>query len=216
VSSIATSPGAPFQRFASGFGRFSAVLSALALLVAVAISLPASWFDFGGGSHDAPARTQYTDLTPAAPVRLAVAGLSGVQLVAPLVSTDIAPRDTLLAPPDDAPLVSWWSGGAKAGAPHGQTILIAHAGANGGGLSQIGDLGAGDFVELLTKQGTMRYEVSTVRTIEPPRMQRVGIGLFKQDGGAGRLVLLSAEDWDGSAYQRWSVVTAAPLGEPVT
>jgi hypothetical protein len=216
VSSIATSPGAPFQRFASGFGRFSAVLSAIGLLVAVAISLPASWFDFGGGSHDAPARTQYTDLTPAAPVRLAVAGLSGVQLVAPLVSTDVAPRDALLAPPDDAPLVSWWSGGAKAGAPHGQTILIAHAGANGGGLSQIGDLGAGDFVELLTKQGTMRYEVSTVRTVEPQRMQRVGIGLFKQDGGAGRLVMLSAEDWDGSAYQRWSVVTAAPLGEPVT
>jgi hypothetical protein len=136
VSSIATSPGAPFQRFASGFGRFSAVLSALALLVAVALSLPASWFDFGGGGEDG-AKAQYTDLTPAAPVRLAVAGLSGVQLVAPLVSTDVEPRAFLQTPPDDAPLVTWWSGGAKAGAPHGQTILIAHAAANGGGLTQI-------------------------------------------------------------------------------
>jgi hypothetical protein len=62
----------------------------------------------------------------------------------------------------------------------------------------------------------MRYEVSTVRTVEPSRMERVGIGLFKQDGGAGRLVMLSAEGWDGSAYRRWAVVTAAPLGEPAT
>jgi hypothetical protein len=216
VSSIASPVGrAPFQRFASGFGRFSAVLSALGLLVAVALSVPPSWFHLGGGS-DESAAAAYTDMTPAAPVRLAVGGLSGVQLVAPLVSSDVEPRQALQSPPHDAPLVSWWSGSAKAGAPHGQTILLGHAGADGGGLTQIADLGNGDFVELLTKQGTMRYEVSSVRTFDPATMERVGLQLFKQDGGAGRLVLLSAEAWDGSAYQRSVVVIASPLGTPAS
>jgi len=40
------------------------------------------------------------------------------------------------------------------------------------------------------------------------------VQLFKQDGGAGRLVMLSAEGWNGSAYQRSVVVIAAPLGQP--
>jgi hypothetical protein len=215
VSSIATSVGpAPFQRFATGFGRFSAVLSALGLLVAVALSLPSSWFDLGGSGSDPSGQPAYTDLTPAAPVRLAVGGLSGVELVAPLVSTGLEPRQALRTPPQDAPLVGWWDASAKAGAPHGQTILLAHAGAAGGGLTQIADLGKGDFVELLTKQGTMRYEVSSVRTFDPATLERVGLQLFKQDGGAGRLVMVSAEGWDGSAYQRSVVAIASPLGQP--
>jgi hypothetical protein len=215
VSSIATPVGpAPFQRFAAGFGRFSAVVSALGLLVAVALSVPSSWFELGGRGEEPAAGPAYTDLTPAAPVRLAVGGLSGVQLVAPLVSSDLDPRRALRTPPDDAPLVGWWDASAKAGAPHGQTILLAHASAAGGGLTQIADLGSGDFVELLTAEGTMRYEVSSVRTFDPKTLERVGVQLFKQDGGAGRLVMLSAEGWDGSAYQRSVVAVASPLGEP--
>lgn len=215
MSSIATQVGpAPFQRFATGFARFSAVLSALGLLVAVALSLPSSWFELGGGGSDRTAEPAYTDLAPAAPVRLAVGGLSGVQLVAPLVSTGVEPRQALKAPPDDAPLVGWWDASAKAGAPHGQTILLAHASAAGGGLTQIAELGRGDFVELLTNEGTMRYEVGSVRTFDAATLDRVGLQLFKQDGGAGRLVMLSAEGWDGSAYQRSVVAVAAPLGQP--
>jgi len=60
----------------------------------------------------------------------------------------------------------------------------------------------------------MRYEVGSVRTFDPAGMERVGLSLFKQDGGAGRLVMLSAEGWDGSAYGRTVVVTATPLGRP--
>jgi hypothetical protein len=210
VSSIATSVGrAPFQRFATGFARFSAVLSVLGLLVAVALSLPSSWFDFGG-SGGGPV---YTGLTPAAPVRLTVGG-SGAQLVAPVVSTGLDPRRALKAPPDDAPLVGWWDASAMAGAPHGQTVLLAHASAAAGGLTQIAKLGSGDLVDLLTKEGTMRYEVSSVRTFDPATLERVGLQLFKQDGGAGRLVMLSAEGWDGSAYQRSVVAVASPLGQP--
>jgi hypothetical protein len=47
-------------------------------------------------------------------------------------------------------------------------------------------------------------------------MDRVEASLVKQDGGGGRLVMLSAEGWDGAAYQRTVVVTATPLGEPAS
>ncbi len=215
MSSIATPVGpAPLQRFATGFARFSAMLSGLGLLVAVALSVPSSWFALGGSANDQGARPAYTDLTPAAPVRLAVGGLSGVQVVAPLVSTGLDPRQALKAPPNDAPLVGWWDASAKAGAPRGQTILLAHASDAGGGLTRIAELDRGDLVELLTREGTMRYEVSSVRTVDPATLDRVGLQLFKQDGGAGRLVMVSAEGWDGSAYQRSVVAVASPLGRP--
>jgi hypothetical protein len=216
VSSIATSPGAPFQRFAAGFGRFSMVLSALGLLVAVGLTLPSSWFDFARGSDQPSAGTSYNDMTPAAPVRLAVGGLSGVQFMTPLVTSAVDPRQALRVPPDDAPLVSWWDGSAKAGATHGQTVLLGHAAASGGGLSEIARLGKDDLVDLLTKQGTMRYRVASVRTFDPATMGRVGLTLFKQDGGGGRLVMMSTEAWNGAAYQRTVVVTATPLGEPAS
>ena len=212
MSSIASTHGdRPLVRFASGFGRFSVVLSVLGLLLAVGLSLPSSWFDRFGGGSSGPA---YTDLTPAEPVRLAVGGRSGVELVVPLVKSSIEPREALLNPPDDAPLVSWWSGSAKAGAAKGQTILIGHAAATGGALTGLAELAKGDLVELLTDQGTMRYQVSSVRSFDPETLARVAITLFKQDGGAGRLVLVSAEAWDGAAYQRSVVVTGTPLGEP--
>src|SRR5262249_52640425 len=163
--------------------------SGILLLVAVALSVPSHWWDFARGSDQPESGPTYTHLTPAAPVRVAVGGLSGVQVVAPLVGSAGAPQQALLHPPDDAPLVRWWNGSAKAGAPHGQTVLLGHAGPTGGGLTQLADMGKGDFVELLTKQGTMRYQVSSVRTFDESTVHRVGPSLFKQDGGGGRLVM---------------------------
>ena len=85
-SSATTTVGdrAPFQQFASGFGRASAVLSALALLVAVGLSVPASWFSFLGDEPEAAA--SYGEIKPSEPVRLAVAGLD---VVTPLVASDL-------------------------------------------------------------------------------------------------------------------------------
>ena len=159
MSSVATSPaGSPesLQRFAAGFGRASVLLSSLALVVAVGLSVPASWFELG--DDDRTAAPSYAELTPAEPVRLAVAG---VDLVTPLIASETNPRATLADPPTDAPLVTWWSGSAKPGAEHGQTVLIGHAGQAGGALTALSKLDKGDFVDLLTKKGTMRYQVST-------------------------------------------------------
>lgn len=184
------------------------MLAVVGLLVAVGLSLPASWFDLGGGREQS-SRSAYVELPPAPPVRLSLAGLG---LTTPLLSSDVEPRDVLRSGPADAPLVTWWNASAEPGASSGQTTLIAHASAAGGGLSGMADLAEGDVVDLLTEQGTMRYEISSLRTFDPATMERVAITLFKQDGGAGRLVMISAEDWDGSAYQRTVVATAVPLG----
>ena len=213
MSSIATAPtGArAFDRFASGFGRVAVVLSMLALLVAVAMSLPSSWFSFGGDEDNAP--PSYTALEPASPVRLLANGLG---LATPLVESRTDPRTALTTPPVDAPLASWWSASAPPGAEHGQTVLTAHATQDGGALSAISKLDRGDFVDLLTTNGTMRYEVAAVRTFDPARIDRAGAALFGQDGGAGRLVMVSAGAWDGVAYQSSVVVTATPLGQPAT
>jgi sortase (surface protein transpeptidase) len=93
---------------------------------------------------------------------------------------------------------------------------MAHADETAGALRPIAKLAKGDVVELLTTQGSMDYEVESVRSFDPQTMERVGISLFKQDGGAGRLVLISAEGWNGSTYERSVVVTTDPLGEPVS
>ncbi len=60
----------------------------------------------------------------------------------------------------------------------------------------------------------MRYEIASLRTYSVKTFDRSQLTLFKQDGGAGRLVMLSAQDWDGERYTRTVVATGTPLGQP--
>lgn len=212
MSSYAGPSARPGQRFAEGFGRFAVVVSVVALLAAAGWAFRDSWPQLGSGAGGGSGST-YAAMTPADPVRVAAAG-TGVEVVAPLVASDTDPRAALSDPPEDAPLVSWWSDSAQAGAERGQTVLMAHATAELGGLTQLAELAKGDVVDLLTDEGTMRYSISSVRTFDPETMDRVGLTLFKQDGGAGRLVMVSAEGWDGVEYRRSVVATGTPLGQP--
>jgi hypothetical protein len=207
VSSVA-SPG---HRAAHRFGRTAAVLAVVAVLVAVGLSLPSAWFHDLFGASDETGGPTYTQIEPSDPVRLT----AGTALVAPLIATDMDPRASLDLPPLDAPLVSWWDESALPGQPKGQTVLTARSNGEQGALSAIVDLRPGGFVDVLTGTGTLRYEVDRVRTLTPDKMERADITLLKQDGGAGRLVMISQEGWDGTAYARSVVVTAMPLGQPV-
>jgi hypothetical protein len=156
-------------------------------------------------------RPSYAGIAPAQPVQLSAAE---VDLTAPLLGSDRDPVSTLATPPDDAPLVTWWDESAQPGAAQGRTVLTAHASDQAGGLTPLADLSEGDHVDVATKAGTMRYEVTGVRTLGPDRLQRESVRLFDQDTGDGGLVAISTEQWDGSRYQRSVVVTAVPLGEP--
>jgi hypothetical protein len=206
VSSVASSG----HRAADRFGRTAAVLAVLGVLVAVGLSLPKAWFEDVFSKDPAAGGPTYTQLEPSEPVRVS----AGTALVAPLIATDVEPRASLDLPPIDAPLVSWWDGSALPGSPKGQTVLTARSNGEEGALTSIGGLHRGDAVDLLTGTGTMRYEVDRIRTLTPEKMSRADITLLKQDGGAGRLVMISQEGWDGAAYARSVVVTAYPLGQP--
>lgn len=203
MSSVAQ---APAGGFAAGLRRTVVTVALLGLVVAGVVTLRPSWFD--GGGDDAPA---YAALSAAEPVQLSVGGIG---LTAPLVASDRDPISTLATPPEDAPLVTWWEDSAEPGAAKGQTVLTAHASEKVGGLTALSGLAEGDFVDVVTRAGTMRYEVTGVHTLNPERLQKASIGLFKQDGGGGRLVAISTEQWDGSRYRRSVVVTAVPMGEP--
>lgn len=197
----------PTRSAASHVGRAFSGLCLAGLLVALVLVVFPELRPGSGGDD----RPSYAGLTPAQPVQLSAAD---VGLTAPLLGSDRDPVSTLATPPDDAPLVTWWQDSAEPGAAQGQTVLTAHASAEAGGLTALADLTEGDHLDVATRTGTMRYEVTSVRTLGPDRLQRASVRLFDQDTGDGGLVAISTEQWDGSRYQRSVVVTAAPLGQP--
>lgn len=192
------------------FGRVVGGLVVLGVLLAAVLVVPTSWFE-NIFSKDSSAAESYTPITPAEPVRVSVASIG---LAVPLIPSNADPRATLDDPPVDAPLVTWWQDSAKPGVSTGQTVLIGHADGAQGALTAIAKLHQGDQVDVLTKGGTMAYEIDRVRTLTDDRFGRAQGTLFKQDGGAGRLVMISRQGWDGSAYSASVVVTGVPLGQP--
>ena len=113
------------------------------VVVSAGLSVPSSWWDALRPGEDGAAGPTYTEMTPADPVRVAAGGPSGVRLVTPLVKSTVDPRTALATAPDDAPLVTWWGGSARAGAAQGQTILIGHVAEGNGGLTQLAEMAKG-------------------------------------------------------------------------
>lgn len=154
----------------------------------------------------------YRSLTPSAPVRLVA---KAVEVNAPVVPIEIS-QDAVLDPPHDARVVGWWTRSAKPGSVAGQTVITGHTVATGGGaLDRVGDLRAGQHVDVVTRAGRMRYEVTDVRELGRDDVARQAVDLFGQDAGAGRLVLVTCTDWNGSYYEKNVIVFADPLGRPV-
>ena len=63
---------------------------------------------------------------------------------------------------------------------------------------------------MVTRSGTMRYAVSDVRVLSQAALARSAPRLFGQRHGAGRLVLVSCTDWNGSSYDSNVVVLGRP------
>lgn len=162
-------------------------------------------------TDDEPAPARFTDLAPAAPVRLEIAAL-GVD--APVVPIQVS-ADAVLDPPRDAHDVGWWDGSAQPGGGQGQTVITGHTVHTGGGaLDRLPEITRGARVDVVTSSGRMRYRVVRVAVLDREQVARDALTLFGQDRGAGRLVLVSCTDWNGSSYDHNVVVLAAPLGQP--
>jgi LPXTG-site transpeptidase (sortase) family protein len=210
VSESPTSPDRAGLPRLARFGRHVvAGATALQLLVAVVAggSVIGSFVVPGSNAATAP---RYTAISPGAPVRLSMPRL---KVTAPVVP--IAMVDRALDPPRDYHEVGWWSASAKPGAGEGQTVITGHTVHTGGAsMNRLGDLRAGDLVDVISRRGTMEYVVRRSTVYSRADLAKRARELFGQDRGRGRLVLITCTDWDGREYQSNIVVLAQPLGAP--
>lgn len=140
------------------------------------------------------------------PRRVAVASLG---IDAPVVS--ITTQGTSLDPPDDPQVLGWWSGGAHAGAARGSALVTGHTvNVGGGAMDDLEQVREGAEIRVKTPRATIRYVVGSVQVLDKDDLARQAQRLFNQEV-AGRLVLVTCEDWDGTGYRSNVVVTAVPV-----
>lgn len=162
-------------------------------------------------SEEARPRSPYRSLDPADPVLLLV---PSVDIEAPIVPIAVS-EDLVLDPPRDVEAVGWWNRSAQPGADTGSTVIAGHSVHTGGGaLDPLRDARRGAVVDVRTAEGTMRYLVQRKVVYDKDELAVNAVSIFGQDGGEGRLVLISCTDWDGTAYASNVVVYAVALGEP--
>jgi LPXTG-site transpeptidase (sortase) family protein len=120
-------------------------------------------------------------------------------------------EDRVLEPPRDPNIAGWWSEGAAPGEPRGSAVLVGHAVRNDGGgvFDDLGDLSRGDAIKVVGSDSALTYRVRSVNVLSKDALARNAEEIFAQTG-AGRLVIISCEDWDGTAWRSNVVTIAAP------
>jgi LPXTG-site transpeptidase (sortase) family protein len=153
-----------------------------------------------------PTRTQAGGTDGTYTLRIPAIGVEAQ--VVPIKSNE----DRVLEPPRDTDIAGWWSDGAAPGEPRGSAVVVGHAVRNDGGgvFDDIGDLGRGDAIEVEGSDSTLNYRVKSVEVLSKHELARNAEEIFAQTG-AGRLVVISCEDWDGKAWRSNVVTIAAPV-----
>jgi LPXTG-site transpeptidase (sortase) family protein len=154
-----------------------------------------------------------TDTLPR-PARLAEAGPPS-RVVVPKLGIDVpvvgieAPGG-VLTPPDDPQVLGWWHAGAVPGARRGSALITGHTVSSGGGaLDDLEILERGDRATVRTRHGSIDYRVGRVEIFRKATLAQEAARVFSQQV-PGRLVLITCEDWNGTAYESNVVVTARP------
>ncbi|MBD3923971.1 class F sortase [Nocardioides cavernae] len=125
--------------------------------------------------------------------------------------TPIRTEDGALTPPSDPQQVGWWSGGARPGAAEGAAVVTGHTVHTGGGaFDDLDTLAPGDRVLARSASGGLAYRVASVEVLSRAELARRSADVFGRTGPP-RLVLITCEDWDGTAYRSNVVVTAEPV-----
>jgi LPXTG-site transpeptidase (sortase) family protein len=121
-------------------------------------------------------------------------------------------EDRVLNPPRDPSVVGWWSQGAAPGEPQGSAVLVGHTvrNRNGGVFDNIGDLSSGDTIEVERSNSTLNYRVKSIKVLSKEEVARNAEEIFAQTG-AGRLVVITCDDWDGNGWRSNIVTIAAPV-----
>lgn len=150
-------------------------------------------------------------------VRLAAAGPPREVVVQRLhVDSKVVPisgQSGTLLPPSDPQVLGWWQEGKPVGAQYGTAVVTGHTVHTGGGaLDNLDKLVVGDLVRVRTDQGWITYSVQRNRTYSKAALARAADSLFRQ-GGTGRLLLITCDDWNGRSYESNAVVTAVPVDD---
>ena len=142
---------------------------------------------------------------PGDPLRLQIPTLAVDASVDPI----LAPGG-VLTPPSDPQVLGWWADGARPGEARGSALVTGHTVSTGGGaLDDLEELGEGDAIRVSSARTRTVYSVESVRVLAKGDLAVRAEQLFDQDV-AGRLVVVTCEDWDGEEYLSNVVVTATP------
>jgi LPXTG-site transpeptidase (sortase) family protein len=119
--------------------------------------------------------------------------------------------ERILEPPQDPSVAGWWSEGAAPGEPQGSAVVVGHTVRNrdGGVFDDVRDLSVGDVVEVEGSDSTVTYRVQSIDVRSKNEVARDAEEIFAQTG-AGRLVLITCDDWDGTAWRSNIITIAAP------
>jgi LPXTG-site transpeptidase (sortase) family protein len=139
-------------------------------------------------------------------VRIPVIGVD-----APIVAIK-ANENRVLDPPRDPSVVGWWSDGAAPGDTRGSAVLVGHTVRNDGGgvFDDMGEVSRGDAIEVDGSDSTLSYRVKSINVLSKEEVARNAEEIFAQTG-AGRLVIITCDDWDGSAWRANIVTIATPV-----
>ena len=89
--------------------------------------------------------------------------------------------------------------------------MVGHTVRNEGGgvFDEVGDLGRGDTIEVKGSNATLTYRVKSIDVLSKGEFAREAEEIFAQTG-AGRLVIITCDDWDGRVWRSNIVTIAAP------
>jgi LPXTG-site transpeptidase (sortase) family protein len=130
---------------------------------------------------------------------------------APIVAIR-ANENRVLDPPRDPSVVGWWSDGASPGEARGSAVLVGHTVRNNGGgvFDDMGELSRGDTIEVDGSETTLTYRVKSTDVLSKEEVARNAEEIFARTG-ADRLVIITCDDWDGSAWRANIVTIATPV-----
>ena len=119
--------------------------------------------------------------------------------------------ERILEPPRDPSVAGWWSEGAAPGEPKGSAVVVGHTVRNrhGGVFDDVRDLSAGDAIGVEGSDSTLTYRVQSIEVLSKNEVARDAEEIFAQTG-PGRLVLITCDDWDGTAWRSNIITIAAP------
>ncbi|WP_432948066.1 class F sortase [Kribbella sp. CA-253562] len=150
--------------------------------------------------------SQRPKVVPARPGRPSRISVDQLGITAPVVP--ISADGGELTPPSNPSTVGWWSQGAQPGAERGSAVITGHTVHDGGGaFDDLEQVLPGSVVTVTTSRGALRYQVTSVTTYRKRTLAAAAGKLFDQ-GVAGRLVLVTCEDWNGEVYLSNVVVVA--------